>query len=362
VSTLKQLDLGVDATWLVHDQRGMGRFVRSMLTALSARTDVRLTLASRDPADEAALRSLLGDGAWTFVRWGDPALKARDVCWFPWNRVDLRLACPVVVTIHDTAAFDWPVRRLLGLVDNWRAQGQLRQAVARATRVMTVSEFSARCIRKHLAVEQARLDVISEGVDTQRFFPLDPEATSPSDDAAARQPNVLFVGALDPRKNLAGLLQAWQHLGAAAQSWTLYIAGCDEAAVRKALPLPLPPRVRFLGTVADAQLPALYQQADLFVMPSFYEGFGLPVLEAMACGTPVAASTGGSLPEVSGEAAVVTFDPASPPAMAEALGVALRRVGSQRAALRAQSVAHAAAFTWERAAEQALASFYRALQ
>ena len=114
--------------------------------------------------------------------------------------------------------------------------------------------------------------------------------------------------------------------------------------------------VRFLGPVADADLPALYAGADLFVFPSLYEGFGLPVLEAMACGTPVACSNTSSLPEVAGDAALL-FDPTDIQAMVGAMDLALGDA-NMREELRGRGAAQAARFSWERTA-QATMEVYR---
>jgi glycosyltransferase involved in cell wall biosynthesis len=174
---------------------------------------------------------------------------------------------------------------------------------------------------------------------------------------------VLFVGLLEPKKNLAGLVEAvarcragggWgaAHLAVAGDSgW-----GDDLAAAVSRLGLA--ETVRFLGAVADGDLPALYAGADVFVFPSLWEGFGLPVLEAMAAGAPVVASRRGALPEVAGDAALLVEPEAA--ALADALG---RVLGDARLRerLREAGLARARGFSWERAAAETLAVYRAAL-
>jgi len=315
--------LGVDVTWLPHDRRGMGRYVASVLDELLKETG--LTLFSRAD-DEAWLRARWPSAQFHFANWNDGALDSLDACWFPWNRIDVTPRCACVLTLHDMAAFDWPVRRPLGFLDNRKAQQRIRKAASTAGRIMTVSEFSRERIVHHLQIPPQRIDVVSEGVDLTRFCP------APSEEDGTRF--VLFVGAQDPRKNLDGLLLAWERVTDAAQLW---IAGCDG---------PSTARVRYLGETDDARLVSLYRGCALFVMPSFYEGFGLPLLEAMACGAPVAAACAGSLPEVGGEVAAY-FDPKDPDDMGRVLDQALKSP-------RPGGVERAREFTWARAARQVL--------
>ena len=162
------------------------------------------------------------------------------------------------------------------------------------------------------------------------------------------------MGTIEPRKNLTRLLHAWAPLYVAGEAPPLVIGGkrgwladdffaaLDASAAREAIIL--------TGYVDDADLPALYAAAEAFVFPSLYEGFGLPPLEAMACGAPVACANASSLPEVVGDAAL-TFDPHE----TEAIRAALRQLSTDaelRADLRARGLARAAKFSWQRAARE----------
>lgn len=160
------------------------------------------------------------------------------------------------------------------------------------------------------------------------------------------------MGTLQPRKNYVRLIRAFVRLPiketvlviAGGRGW-LYEEVLQEAAR-------FPDRVRVLGFVEDADLPALYRGACLFVMPSFYEGFGLPVLEAMACGVPVVCSRASSLPEVAGDAALL-INPHDEEGLVEAMQRVLEDEGL-RAKMRERGLARSAAFTWDRATRQLL--------
>ncbi len=170
---------------------------------------------------------------------------------------------------------------------------------------------------------------------------------------------ILYAGYNRPHKNLGRLIEAWARLQ--PQPLPLAIAGVLDPrfkmAERKAEILRLGDAIRFIGPVPESDLPALYCGAELFVFPSAYEGFGLPVLEAMACGTPVACSEAGSLPEIAGGAAVL-FDPSDVDAMANAIEGTLANP-DLRAALSRQSVTRAAQFSWETTGRLTLAAYRR---
>jgi alpha-1,3-rhamnosyl/mannosyltransferase len=172
---------------------------------------------------------------------------------------------------------------------------------------------------------------------------------------------VLYLGSNKPHKNLVRLIEAWRIVTSSFQlpASCLIVAGVwDERYPEvklRAAELGLGDRVIFLGPVAESDLPALYSGATLFAFPSIYEGFGLPVLEAMACGVPVVCSNVSSLPEVAGAAALLV-DPLDVDGLAAAIGRVLAD-GNLRAELRQKGVAQAARFTWEETARRTLAIY-----
>jgi glycosyltransferase involved in cell wall biosynthesis len=179
-----------------------------------------------------------------------------------------------------------------------------------------------------------------------------------------RRPYILYVGGINARKNIVRLFAAYERLNRRQPQVTLVVAGrrqwqtgAIDAAFRE---LDLADRVHFTGYVDDADLPALYSAAELFVFPSLYEGFGLPPLEAMACGTPVVTSNISSLPEVVGDGAL-TVDPYD----VDGLTTAIERVLTDqvlRVELRRRGVARAAGFTWQRTAQAVYAAYDQTLR
>jgi alpha-1,3-rhamnosyl/mannosyltransferase len=226
----------------------------------------------------------------------------------------------------------------------------LARALARGAKLVAISEHTRRDAARVLGLEAGAVAVVPPGVDDRFVAPGSVEVKA----LAARLglgPYLLHVGVEEPRKNTAALVEAYRRLPAELRDrYTLVLAGHGGWGDAAAAPDPArdaPGEVRRLGPVSDEELPALYAGASLFVFPSLYEGFGLPPLEAMACGAPVLVSSVASLPEVVGEAADLC-DP-EPAAIAAAIEQVLLDAQHQ-AELRRRGPEHARAFRWTESA------------
>jgi glycosyltransferase involved in cell wall biosynthesis len=249
------------------------------------------------------------------------------------------------VTIHDVSVLDHPEWYDPRLRLWYRLL--LPRLAKRVELILTVSEHSRRSIIRRLAVPDLRVVTIPNGVNLRRFHPGDPTAVRAKYGLPERY--ILFVGSLEPRKNLDRLLLAWSRL-TEFQDVLLVIAGPQVGSSLPPAMTRLKRRTRHLGFIPDDDLPGLYAGAVFFIMPSLFEGFGLTVLEAMACGTPVVTSQAGALPEVAGEAALL-IDPTSVEGMTEAIRLLLLE-DSRRAHYRQKGLARACQFSWERSAQQ----------
>ena len=262
----------------------------------------------------------------------------RWICW---------LTQPCVVTVHDLVRLAFPHAP----EDRMAAVGLAldRRGIRNATHVICVSEATKRDLMQYLAVAEAKITVIYNGIDHSIFKP------SPVNDGRFSAPYVLYVGSERPRKNLSCLLRAFAALkdrGPQFASLRLLKVGSPgrsdgfrTATLAEARRLGIEDDIDFVDHVPDQDLAVLYSNALALVYPSLYEGFGLPVVEAMACGCPVITSNVSSLPEVAGSAALLV-DPHDPAGFAEALhSVILDRDLSTR--LRGNGIRRAGDFSWD---------------
>ena len=267
--------------------------------------------------------------------------------------------CPSVVTIYDLSflvfpqGFKYSKRLYLSLLT--------RLSARKARRIITISESTKRDTVRLLGVPSEKVHVVYCGVD-KAFHPLpEREVASFRQKRGLPERIILFVGTIEPRKNVSRLVEAYSRLrdGQAklvvggARGW-LY-----EEVFARVEELGLTGEVLFPGYIPPEELPLWYNAAELFVYPSLYEGFGLPPLEAMACGTPVITSNVSSLPEVVSGAGL-TVDPLDSKSLAEAMNQVL---GDEvlRQSMREQGLARAGCFSWAKAARETVEVYRRAL-
>ena len=286
--------------------------------------------------------------------------RAFDVLFLPAGnrRLPVYSPCPTVGTVHDFSSIHVP-----GKYDRARLfyiTRVLPFLVRRLTHVLTVSESSKRDIVEYARVPEEKVTVTPLAADPRVYFPRDPheavELLTPRH--AVRPPFILYTSRIEhPGKNHVRLIRAFADLKRKEHiPHQLVLAGTDRERAgevhRTAEETGFAKDILFTGFVAAADLPLLYQAADIFVFPSLYEGFGLPILEAMACGTPVACSRISSMPEVAGDAALL-FDPDDEASIASAIG-SIMCATDLRKDLAARGLERSRQFSWARTAAQTL--------
>ena len=261
------------------------------------------------------------------------------------------VACPTVVTVHDLSYLAYP--QSLSPRARLILTNLVPFSVRRAARVIAVSRFTRDDLVRRYGIAEEKISMIHEAAGPA-FQPIDDAGSRPLPEGVT-QPFVLAVGNLEPRKNLARLIEAFAALarepGVTAKLVLVGRAkGQADALARLVEQHGLRERVVFTGFVEERELVRLYNRAAVFVYPSLYEGFGLPPVEAMACGCPVVASNVTAMPEVLGDAALLV-DPTSTYALAEAMREVLGREGLA-SDLRVRGLRQAARYSWAKAAEQ----------
>jgi alpha-1,3-rhamnosyl/mannosyltransferase len=388
------IHVGVDAgSW--ENERGFGRFTRNLVAALAARdSGFRYTLlfdqvperpvppgiemriaGSQTTMADAATGAAARGGADLLTMARAARALACDVFFYPavYSYFPLLARRPSVICYHDTIPerfpdLIFPTRRNFRL---WQAKCWL--AKRQATRVMTISEASRQDLTRILGIAAEKVDTITEGAEPV-FRPLH----DPGKKAAVRArhgippetPLLVYLGGFNRHKNVIRLIEAMPRIRAAVPDARLAIIGrttgarfwdnVEELQAEAAKDAEAAGRIIFTGEIDDADLARLLASAQALVFPSLWEGFGLPALEAMSCGTPVLSSDRGSLPEVVGDGGLY-FDPESSAALADQ-AIRLLSDPSLAADLAAKALARAQLFSWDKGAELAEESFRRALR
>jgi glycosyltransferase involved in cell wall biosynthesis len=323
--------VAVDVSPLVQTRAGTARYLKGLLRELDRRDDVEVRTCSFGRADR--LSTLARDAAWYPFALGRK--RDADLLHCPTYRGPLRPALPVVVTVHDLAVFRHPEA-----FNRWTRTYSPRvvpRVLAAARRIVAVSEFTRRELVELLHVPADKIRVVPNGVDDE-FTQEGP---------AAEGEYVLAVGTLEPRKNLPRLVEAARRTDVelrvvGARGWgDVQVEGNG---------------VSWLGELSDVELARQYRGALCVAYPSLYEGFGIPVLEAMACGAPVVTSRGTAMEEVADGAAVLvdSSDPAE-------LAAGIERAAAERDVLVPLGLERARAFRWDAIAAATLDVYREAL-
>jgi glycosyltransferase involved in cell wall biosynthesis len=370
--------VAVDLRAAVAAPTGIGVYTLALLRELARVGELDLlALAHREPLAAPELRrdgiAVEWQPAPLGVVWQQTLLPRRlakgdvDLFWSPLLTLPrARLAVPAVVTLHDLTVIHHP--ETLPLKVRWSLLPFLERSMDQAARIVVGSEATARDAERAFPAARAKLRVVQHGVDAE-FVPAD-AATIRAERERLGAPDgyFLFVGSLEPRKNVGLLLDAWELLrrdqpdSGAKAALPLLLAGPEgwkNRSLRGRLEALATSGVRHLGRLDRHELARVVAAASTLVFPSLYEGFGLPVAEAMACGVPVVVSNRASLPEIAGDGGlVVDADDAG------ALAEAMARLATDRtlaAELGGRALERSRRFTWQRAAAELTAVFREAL-
>lgn len=345
--------VAVDAWNLLGDHRGIGRYVRaivdSWLRICAERIEPTLVIPEWPAWLHAGrYRAEVRSGTIAIRHRRSATAKNFDAVWFPWNGMSWATDAPAIATLHDASLFALPAAD-----PEWvaRERKPFEAAAAGARKILTDSAFSKSELVRHVLIEPERIAVVPLGVDAQ------PIAADKVERFERIERYLLFVGEPEKRKGLDTLTDAIAKIPAELRAGLGVIVagkGTDELPMdRFAVP------ALGLGHVADARLAGLYAGAAAFIYPSRYEGFGLPVLEAMASGTPVIASDFPSIVEAGGDAALYF-----PVGDAARLAAAIESILTEPAVgadLRAGGLVRAASMTWDKTAERTLAEIESAI-
>ena len=312
--------VGIDVSPLAQTQAGTARYLRALL----ARNDYVLL----GQQGSSRLATVMRDAFWYPVALPRAAKQRNvDVLHCPTFRAPFSTSMPLVVTVLDLAVLRHP-----GMFNQWSrrySRFAVPRVVQAASAVITISEFT----------KSEVVDVLGTPAEKVHAIPIAVEAPFTADGPHAEGDYVLAVGTLEPRKNLGRVVEAAKRIGA-----ELRVVGAEGwGGVRVD---------GWVGRVSDEELAALYRGARVVAYPSLYEGFGLPVLEAMACGAPVVTSRGGATEEVAGSAGVLV-DPLD----VDSIAAGLVEAATRRDELRAAGLERAKAFSWDRVASETWAVY-----
>jgi len=368
---MSSIKIAIDASRAINEQAGIGRYTRDLIktmTLIDKKNQYLLFFSywRKNPKKEREIKSFKApnvkiktlrlpgnfkEKAWLWkLPWYEKILEDADVFFAPsFLEVNFGLQIPQVMTIHDLTTFIWPEHR--GREISQRLSKRTKDAARKVEKIIAVSGSTAKDALKYLKLSKAKIKVIYPGLTGL------PEPAKTLPKGLKAKSFILFVGTIEPRKNLAGLFKAYALLPPPLQEkYPLAIVGAEgwnTGEIYETIKtLKLEGKIKFLGFVSDPVLAKLYQEAVVFVYPSFYEGFGLPVLEALSFKTAVLTSNTSSLPEVAGQA-VLLIDPKDPKSITSGLQRLLEGK-AERQLLQNEAEKQVKKFSWERAARETM--------
>jgi glycosyltransferase involved in cell wall biosynthesis len=376
------LAIYIDIAAAVHGRAGLGRYAESLARALVTTAPERFAFFfNRGGSRSGGVRTLEGlEGIpvrsvsagykpWRMAVWLGQLGRLRFNRLLPdaelYHATEHLLMplgdMPTVLTVHDLIFHRHPQHHKR--LNYWYLNLAMPLFCRRASAIIAVSQATKDDLVRLYGLDPAKISVVHEAA-ARHFTPASPaEIASARSRYSLSERYVLHVGTIEPRKNLDRLLEAVQRLRADGEDVNLVIVGSKgwlyQSFFQRLEELALGNAVQLPGYVPDADLPAVYSGARLVAVPSLYEGFGLPVLEAMACAAPVVCSNSSSLPEVGGDAARY-FEPTDVTAMADTLQTVWRDQ-TLREQMRQDGLARAARFSWARAAKETLAVYNQVL-
>ncbi len=359
------MKLGIDVSWIAEDRRGMGRYVRSLLPIMLADyPENEYTLFHRKKFPENQISHALDEiglarDKYALCRADRCAWSKTDLVWYPWARIDFAMTeAAKAITIHDVADIELAHGSFLMQMN---LRKRIAGYIAKSDIVITDSEFSKREIIKHLKIEEEKIKVIYLGTNLQKHS----EDMAAGDDIselteALSSEFIFHVSSNEPRKNVRCLLEAfYEYKKKSGDATKLVLAGANHDPLATYPQLADEPKVLgdiiVPGQVSDYELGELYKKAKAFAFPSTYEGFGLPILEAMSFGCPVITSDAASLPEIGGQA-VLYFRPDDARQLASHIEHCVHDT-DLREKLSSDGLEQARQFTWKKTASALIEVF-----